>query len=150
MLSFEPDTKGELGELGSHPDALSKRTKDKKVNKIGNKNGVEANSPNSLLATAQIQNSNSPFPEELPAAELKKMLEEYVELTPAKIIKLWKKKGSPEVPLGTGVKIGNLETYLEQGIVDVDQLGALGELVKEWKKLEEVISNGTRKSSKDS
>jgi len=61
------------------------------------------------------------------------MLEEYVGLTSANIIKLWEKKGSPEVPLSQGVKIGNLETYLEQGIIDIDQLGALGEIVKEWK-----------------
>ncbi len=60
------------------------------------------------------------------------MLEEYIELTYAEIIELWKKKGKPEVPLGPGVKIGNLETYLKQGIVDMDQLGALGEIVKEW------------------
>ena len=62
------------------------------------------------------------------------MLEEYTELTSANIIKLWKKKGKPEVPLDPGAKIGNLETYLEQGIVNVDHLGALGEVIKEWKK----------------
>ena len=140
-LSFEPDTKGELGELASHPDALSKRGEVKKANKIGNENGATSNSPNSLLATTQIGSSNSPSPSALPsksseegpsAAELKTMLEEYVELTCAKIIALWKKKGSPEVPLGPGVKIGNLETYLKQGIVDMDQLGALGEIIKGW------------------
>ncbi|MBA7594938.1 hypothetical protein ES703_01894 [subsurface metagenome] len=133
-FSLNADTKGELGELASHPDALSKISKVKEGNKTESKNTRDPNSPNSLLATSQIQNANSPFSEELPASELKKMLEEYVELTTAKIIKLWKKKGSPEVPLGPGVKIGNLETYLAQGIIDIDQLGALCEVVKEWKK----------------
>ncbi len=140
-LSFEPDIKGELGELGSHPSSTLENTKAEKGDKKGNKNEAEANSPNSLLATAQIASSNSPKlrasprkpSEEGPtAAELKTMLEEYVELTCAKIIALWKKRGSPEVPLGPGVKIGDLETYLKQGIVDVDQLGALGEIIKEW------------------
>jgi len=79
-----------------------------------------------------------PATEALSGTELRKMLEEYVDLTSANIIKLWKKRGKPEVPLGPGVKIGNLETYLEQEVVDIDHLGALGELVKEWKKLEEV------------
>jgi len=144
-FSLNAGTKGELGELGSHPSSTSKILEDKKVNKIGNNNGVEANSPNSLLGTSQIQKSNSPFSEELPALELRKMLEEYVELTTAKIINLWKKKGSPEVPLGPGVKIGNLETYLAQGIIDIDQLGALGEVIKEWKKLEAETGKGKDK-----
>ncbi len=30
--------------------------------------------------------------------------------------------------------LGNLETYLEHGIVNVDHLGALGEVIKGWKK----------------
>ena len=102
--------------------------------------GAEPDSPDSLLASTQIRNPDSPFQDQFPgekdlsATELRKMLEEYVKLTCSEIIKLWKKKGSPEVPLSQGVKIGNLETYLEQGIVDIDQLGALGEVVKEWKK----------------
>ncbi len=82
--------------------------------------------------------SQLPGEKALLATELRKMLEEYVELTSAKIIKLWKKKGKPGIPLGPGVKIGNLETYLEQGIVDMDQLGALSEIVQQWKKPEEV------------
>ncbi len=137
-FSFEPDTKGELGELASHPYALSKISKGKEGDRNESKNRRDPNSPNSLLATSQIGNANSPFSNQLPdekglsAIELRKMLEEYIELTYAEIIELWKKKGKPEVPLGPGVKIGNLETYLKQGIVDMDQLGALGEIVKEW------------------
>ncbi len=139
-LSLNVDTKGELGELGSSQILLSKNKEEKDTDKIEYKNGRDSNSPNSLLASAQAQSPNSPFSKQLPgdedlsATELRKMLEEYVELTFANIIKLWKKRGKPEVPLGPGVKIGNLETYLEQGIMDVDQLGALGEIVKEWKK----------------
>jgi len=139
-LSFSSDTKWESGESVSQQSVLPKKTEVEKANKIGNKNGATSDSPDSLLATAQARNPDSPFQNQLPgekdlsATELRKMLEEYVELTSANIIKLWEKKGKPEVPLGPGVKIGNLETYLGQGIVDIDQLGALGEMVKEWKK----------------
>jgi len=117
---------------------------------------VEADSPDSLLGTTQARNPDSPLhtpqartpdspfqnqiPDEkyLSGTELRKMLEEYADLTSANIIKLWKKRGKPGISLGPGVKIGNLETYLEQGIVDIDHLGALGEVVKEWKKLKDV------------
>ena len=112
---------------------------DEKVN-IQYGHGAEPNSPNSLLGTSQIRNPNSPFSNQLPgekdlsATELRKMLEEYVELTSANIIKLWKKLGSPEVQLGPGVEIGNLGTFLEQRVLDIDQLGALGEVIKKWTK----------------
>ena len=130
--------KGELGELGS-PSALYSKQRLEKVN-IQYGHGARPNSPDSLLALAQIQNSNSPFENQLPddedlsATKLGKMLEEYVGLTSPEVVKLWKKKGKPEVPLGQGVKIRNLETYLNQGIINMEHLGILGELIKEWKK----------------
>jgi len=150
----ELGTRGESGESGS-PSALYSKQKLGKIN-IQYSHGVEADSPDSLLGTTQARNPDSPLhtpqartpdspfqnqiPDEkyLSGTELRKMLEEYADLTSANIIKLWKKRGKPGISLGPGVKIGNLETYLEQGIVDIDHLGALGEVVKEWKKLKDV------------
>ena len=61
LFSYESGTKGELGELASHPTFICP----KKEEEERYKNGLDHNSPNSLLATAQIQSANSPFSDDL-------------------------------------------------------------------------------------
>lgn len=63
MVSYKSDTKGGLGGLASHP--TQETGKNKNIKKEEYKNGWERNPPNPLLATAQIQNPNPPFSEDL-------------------------------------------------------------------------------------
>jgi len=65
LFSYKSDRKGELGELASQARTLCLKTPDKKEEEEIYKNGLEPNSPNSLLATGQIQKPNSPFSNDL-------------------------------------------------------------------------------------
>jgi len=65
LFSYKSDREGELGELASQARALCLKNPDKKEEEEIYKNGLEHNSPNSLLATGQIQKPNSPFSNDL-------------------------------------------------------------------------------------
>ncbi|MBA7660707.1 hypothetical protein ES703_68713 [subsurface metagenome] len=65
LFSYKSDREGELGELASQARALCLKTPVKKEEEEIYKNGLEHNSPNSLLATDQIGNANSPFSNDL-------------------------------------------------------------------------------------
>ncbi|MBA7568952.1 hypothetical protein ES708_10689 [subsurface metagenome] len=60
LFSYKSDRKGELGELASQARTLGLEKEEEIY-----KNGAEHNSPNSLLATGQIQKPNSPFSDDL-------------------------------------------------------------------------------------
>lgn len=120
-----PDTGGESGELAPAPRVFENTEVTEGKMQYGN--GVELTPLTPLTPLISL-------PEEgLSGTDLRKMLEDYVGLTVENIIKLWKNKGCPEMLMGPGVKIGNLEVYLERRIMDIDKLAILGELIKEWK-----------------
>jgi len=60
------------------------------------------------------------------------MLLEHTGLTVEEIVAIWKREGNPELLLDSGDKIGNLERYLEIGIMDINHLGVISEQISIW------------------